>query len=220
MNHVLKAKLIKRLKNALVSNRLSVDSIQRLLVDIRALLELTNESGRHKALKFNCDWLLHPRLTGPMAQRFIKAIDERAVRSVERAGLQDWPDSPGDTFFDLSGFVENELRDRFTLFKMETEMAEFFERHKIGKLPHPSAATWRDFEVLFCQLVEDRPWEYQNNKDPVRYINRATLTMCRRDGHPDPNVFPYYLQWDLLWNDEVRLQARIEFCKRTLQSTM
>ena len=71
MHNALKAKLIKRLRNVLGVNsgRLAVDGLKAVLIDIRDLLEVTKEDSRYKVLKFHCDWILHPQMTGPGAER-------------------------------------------------------------------------------------------------------------------------------------------------------
>jgi hypothetical protein len=73
MDNVLKAKLLKRLRNALgrPGILINADALQSILIDVRSLLELVGESGRYKVLKFHCDWILHPNVTGPRVQEIM-----------------------------------------------------------------------------------------------------------------------------------------------------
>src|ERR1039457_2185176 len=198
MHNALKAKLIKRLRNVLGVNsgRLAVDGLKAVLIDIRDLLEVTKEDSRYKVLKFHCDWILHPQMTGPRGRKIIKAVDDECspvhtpdafvikavddecIRSVNRAGLQDWPDDVGPTFFGpLSQEFTNELQNRFTFYELEAELREFLERWDIVRIADPTAHTWRQFEVLYCKLIEDRMWDYASKKEPVRYVNRLRVHM-------------------------------------------
>src|ERR1039458_4542814 len=100
MNNALRAKITRRLRNGFhVGIRIDASIVKMMLVDIRDLLELVGESVRYKALKFHCDWILHPKLTGPRAQRIIRAVDVECVKTMERKGLKDWPTSVGCDFF-------------------------------------------------------------------------------------------------------------------------
>ena len=171
MNHALKAKLIKRLKNAF-SHACTTDTLRRVLIDTRTLLELVGEADRYRILKFHCDWILHPALNNKRVQAIIKAVDDECVRSVTKLGLQDWPDKIGSDFFGpVSQEFMQELLGRFTFHKFETELCHFMERHKVATLADPALGTYRGFEVAYCQLIEDRTWEYANKQHPTRYVN-------------------------------------------------
>ena len=221
MNNVLKAKLIKRLRSALCSNLrpINADALKAILIDIRDLLELLGESDRYKVLKFHCDWILHSRLTGPRVQKIIRAVDAECVKSVTKAGLQEWPDSLGSDFFGpVSQDYMNEALSRFTFHHFESELRLFLERNHIAKLAELSSGTYRDFEIIYCQLIEDRTWDYTNKKEPTRYVNRVRVRMLRRaNSMPAPagsEVFPFSLWWVFLWNDEERVKLEVEFLSK------
>jgi hypothetical protein len=225
MNNALKAKLIKRLKPVFgpKPSRLTLEGLKAVLIDIRDLLELTGDDSRYKVLKFHCDWILHPHVTGPRVRRIIKAVDDECVKSVKRAGLQEWPDHVGPNFFGpVSSEFMDRLRDRFTFYELEVELGGFLGRHGIMTvIAHPSAQTWRDFEVLYCRLIEDRTWDYTNKQEPVTYINRALIQMKPLSDEPsttspDPTAFPYFLLWRFLWNDEQRLMLTVSFHKEPM----
>jgi hypothetical protein len=217
MNNALRAKLTKRLKNAFSDSRgFNANTLRAILIDIRDLLELLAESARYKALKFHCDWILHPKLTGPRAQRIIKAVDVECVKTMERRGLQDWPESVGSDFFGpLSQDFMDGLLSRFTFHDFESELCEFLERHDIAKLASPWSSKYHGFELVYCQLVEDRTLEYTNKKDPTKYVNRVRVQMLqhRADGSTpaQDKTFPFFLSWTFLWNDQSRLIFQVEF---------
>jgi hypothetical protein len=221
MHNALKAKLIKRLRNVLGVNsgRLAVDGLKAVLIDIRDLLAVTKEDSRYKVLKFHCDWILHPQMTGPRGRKIIKAVDDECIRSVNRAGLQDWPDDVGPTFFGpLSQEFMNEVQNRFTFYELEAELRGFLERWDIVRIADPTAHTWRQFEVLYCKLIGDRTWDYTSKKEPVRYVNRLRVHMTSSsnapDASPDLEAFPYLLVWQFFWNDEQRLMFTVEFLRK------
>jgi hypothetical protein len=219
MKNALRAKLIKRLRNALSPGRqLDTESLRSVLVDVRNLLEISDETEKYKVLKFHCDWVLHPKLTGSRAQRIIKAVDIECVRSMEKAGLREWPTSAGNDFFGpVSQEFMNELLGRFTFHPFESELRSFLDRHQIAGLPDPTSQTWRGFEVVYCQLIEDRTWDYTNKKEPTLYVNRVRVQMQKRpDSHdrdvpPRGQAFPLCLRWVFLWGDGERLMFEVEF---------
>jgi hypothetical protein len=217
MNNALRAKLTKRLKSAFSAGRtFNPSALRMVLVDIRDLLELVEESARYRALKFHCDWILHPKLTGPRAQRIIKAVDIECIKAIERKGLQDWPASARSDFLGpLSQDFVDAVLSRFSFHDFESELRDFLERHDITKLPPPWSGTYRAFELLYCRLIEDRAWEYTNKKDPTKYVNRARVQMLQRraDGSmpAQGKAFPFFLSWTFLWNDQPRLVFEAEF---------
>lgn len=216
MNSALKAKLIKRLQSVLGSNRrpLNADALKSVLIDLRDLLELLGESERYKVLKFHCDWVLHSRLTGPRVQKIIKAVDAECARSMAKAGLREWPDSVGSDFFGpVSQDFMNELLSRFTFHYFESELRSFLDRHHIATLADPGSGAYHDFEVVYCQLIEDRTWEYTNKKEPTNYVNRVRVQMLANDraALAQSESFPSSLWWSFLWNDEQRISIEVEF---------
>ena len=217
MNNALRAKITRRLRNGFhVGIRIDASIVKMMLVDIRDLLELVGESVRYKALKFHCDWILHPKLTGPRAQRIIRAVDVECVKTMERKGLKDWPTSVGCDFFGpLSPEFVSGVLGRFTFYEFESELRDFLERNDIAKLPVAWSGTYHGFEVVYCQLVEDRAWEYTNKKDPTEYVNGLRVKMSQRHadgGMPaQGKVFPFLLSWTFLWDDEPRVILETEF---------
>jgi hypothetical protein len=218
MNNALKAKLIRRLRNALSPGKhLDAQSVKSVLIDVRDLLELQGEAERYKVLKFHCDWVLHPSLTSPRVQRIIKAVDIECEKSVQKAGLTEWPTAMGSNFFGPvpQEFI-GELQARFTFYPFETEFREFLHRHQLSALPDPTSRTWREFELVYCQLIEDRSWDYTNKKIPVHFVNRVRVRMKERSTTHDRDLpagghaFPFCLWWLFLWNDEERLMFELE----------
>lgn len=226
MNHALKAMLIKRLKNAFSGqSRFTVDVLRNVLIDTRSLLELLGETDRYKVLKFHCDWILHPNLTNSRVRKIIQAIDAECVKSVTKAGLPDWPKDTmeSDFFGPVSPEFTSALLSRFTFHEFEVELRSFLDRHEIATLADPASSTYRHFEVLYCQLIEDRTWEYTNTKQPTRYVNSLRLQMQRRPQGssvpPDQTVFPFFLSWNFLWNDEQRVCLTVEFLAKGPETT-
>jgi hypothetical protein len=217
MKNELRAKLTKRLTNAFSDQRpFDPDSLKAGLIDTRDLLELLGESSRYKALKFHCDWTLHTALTGPRAQRIIKAVDGECVKTMEIRGLQEWPENVGHDFFaPLSTEFVAAVLSRFTFMDFESDLREFLGRHGIARLPHPVTPPWRNLELAYCELIRDRTWDYTNKKDPTRWANRVQVRM--RDRRMDGSLpakdqsFPFFLAGAFLWNDESRLIFEAEF---------
>jgi len=211
MNHTLKSKLVTRLRNALSPGRnLDAQATKSILIDVRDLLELLGETERYKVLKFHCDWILHPKVTGPRVQKIIKAVDIECAKSLEKLALLDWSDRSSTFFGPIGQDFIDDLQGRFTFYAFETELTAFLQRHHIADLPDPQSPFWRGFELVYCQLIEDRTWEYTNKKDPTLYVNRVQVRMQKRpesadaDLPPDCRAFPFYLHWGFFWGNELK----------------
>jgi hypothetical protein len=50
-----------------------------LLAELRKLLEQQGVKKDYEYLTFHCDWVVHPKLSGPMAQRILKQFDEANI---------------------------------------------------------------------------------------------------------------------------------------------
>jgi hypothetical protein len=218
MNKALKAKLVKRLQNTIGRHGalINADGLKSVLIDVRDLLALVGESERFKVLKFHCDWILHPNVTGPRVQEIIRAVDVECVNSMRRHGLTEWPDSPGSDFIgSLSREFTEGLNNRFSFLPFETELIAFLGRHHIAGLPDPTSGMYRGIELLYCQLIQDRTWVYTNKKQPTQYINRAEVRMLKRNAanevKPGEDIFPYALWWAFMWNEERRVLLELEF---------
>ena len=72
----MRADIVDKLNHELTQPIESEGQVVYLLVEIRKLLELNQDSGSFETLKFCCDWIAHPLLTGSMAQKIVRQFDQ------------------------------------------------------------------------------------------------------------------------------------------------
>lgn len=65
------AKLAKELKEPISSE----PQVVYLMVELRKLIELNGDGANYPALKFHCDWIVHPILQGQAAQEVVRLFD-------------------------------------------------------------------------------------------------------------------------------------------------
>lgn len=127
----------------------SVDTeaeVSYLLIEIRKFLEQQGSNGDFEYLKFHCDWVAHPSLTGPMAQKILKQFDKANVRL--KTGIE-------------MGQLPHELRceiDALSGFRyFEEELSKFLADNKLPAITEKRHDGWAHFFHLYTKVIEDCP---------------------------------------------------------------
>lgn len=103
-----------KLRVMLESCPLGIDEpkVTYILVEMRKLLEHDNFPENYKTMKFYCDWVVHPKLDGPGAGRFLEEADSIIARIKNGAAHKD---------------VEAEILELISFQKLAYEMRQFCE---------------------------------------------------------------------------------------------
>jgi hypothetical protein len=117
-----------------------------LMVGIRKLIEHLNVKDQYNYLKFHCDWALHSRLKGTMAQEILKQFDAANVHLKAGLHLQDLPPRLGTEI------------DRISKMKyFEEQLEAFLIENGLPSIDATRVDGWIHFQHLYAKVVEDTP---------------------------------------------------------------
>jgi|SRR5882672_74978 len=134
-----------------------------LMVAVRKLLEHQQAKDRYKYLTFHCDWVLHSKLHGTMAQEILKEFDAANVHLKKGVELHDLPAG-----------LRTEI-DRISKMKyFEDELDEFLESNGLPTLDTIREDGWIHFAHLYAKIVEDCPLVMTPN-NALASIENVTL---------------------------------------------
>jgi hypothetical protein len=136
-----------------------------LMVEVRKLLEHLDVKEQYKYLTFHCDWALHSKLKGTMAQEILRQFDAANIHLKEGAALHDLP-------LDL----KNEI-DRISKMKyFEDELEKFLKANGLPGIDATRVDGWIHFEHFYAQVVEDCPL-VMTSQNAVATIASVTLNV-------------------------------------------
>jgi len=136
-----------------------------LMAGIRKLLEHQQAKEQYKYLNFHCDWVLHSKLKGTMAQEILRQFDAANIHLKAGGELQDLP---------------LELRteiDRISKMKyFEDEFEKFLRANGLPGIDAARMDGWIHFQHLYAKVVEDVPLE-MTTQNAAATIASVTLNV-------------------------------------------
>ncbi|HXM97186.1 MAG TPA: hypothetical protein VN982_01790 [Candidatus Dormibacteraeota bacterium] len=165
--------------------------VVHVLVQIRNVLEQDGKPAKYAVLKFFCDWVAHPKLTGAGARTVLRMFDEQ---------LPTFFGKPENV--DPQGVVSKIL----SLDLLRHELLAFF-RAKENDLPTRWAEdefTWKTVVQFYGQQVLDKPLVIDNDKHALKYIRRVEIAKCEPNKHmvdANPGEKWYGFKWVITLND-------------------
>ena len=117
-----------------------------LLAEVRKLLEQQGLKKDYEYLTFHCDWVVHPKLAGPMAQRILKQFDEANIHLKNGLRLHELPNG-----------LNHEIDRISKLRYFEDELSEYLKKNGLPDLSAVRRDGWSHFFHLYTQIVEDCP---------------------------------------------------------------
>src|SRR6266481_1334841 len=171
------ADIIKKLTALLTKGIETEAQVVYLLVGVRKLLEQQDAKKRYAYLTFHCDWALHSKLRGTMAQRVLKSFDAASVGLRAKLKLHDLPDKLRKDIDQIS---------KMTLF--EREMDRFLEANGVPTIGTIREEGWARFIHLYSRVIEDCPL-VMTTKNPSASIVSVTLRVEPATHPPDDDVY-------------------------------
>ena len=173
--------IISKLTTLTTSGITSEVQLVYLLAGIRKILERDDKSDDFKVLKFHCDWALHAKLSGPMAQQILGKFDQANIFLREGVEL-------ADSSADLDREIER-------LSKMSLFQEEFTDFLKIYDIPISYGRKgWAGFVLHYARIIEDVPlvmWSATNAT-----INKVTVNVEEAVTHPE-GQFGFKVNWSI-----------------------
>jgi hypothetical protein len=133
--------ILKKLERQLLAGVKTEAEVLYVLAEARKFLEQHELKQDYSYLVFHCDWGVHAKLQGPMAQQILTAFDKANVHLKAGLSLQDLPS-------DLRREVDRLSKLRY----FEKELLAFLTKHNL-----PALGEWTHFLHLYAQIVEHCP---------------------------------------------------------------
>jgi len=134
-----------------------------LLIEIRKFLEQQGLRGYFEYLKFYCDWIAHPDLAGPMAQKVLKQFDEATVHLKTGIEMDQLPHK-----------LEREI-ERLSKFRyFHEELSKFLADNKLPAVTAKRHDRWAHFFHLYTKIIEDCPL-VMSGKNMTATIDNVTV---------------------------------------------
>jgi len=116
------------------------------VAEVRKLLELQQAKDQYEYLTFHCDWALHSKLQGRMAQKILAQFDRANIHL--KAGI---------VLHDLPGLLRLEI-DRISKMRhFEDQLDAFLKNNGLPTLDQTREDGWIHFVHLYGKIVEDCP---------------------------------------------------------------
>lgn len=157
--------IITKIQKLLDAGIKTEDQVISLLVRIRKLIEQESNTNDYGLLKFYCDWILHSKLKGTMAQEILEGFNEAHIQLSGNIKLSDL-EPPSlrlkvDNISKMSGLKE--------------ELSNFFSIHKIKDNLTKDSKSWLNFILEYCKVVSDCPLEINPHISPSSNIKSVIV---------------------------------------------
>jgi hypothetical protein len=155
-----------------------------LMAGVRKLLEQQQATEQYEYLKFYCDWVLHPELGGPMAQKILKLFDEVAGHLREGAQLQGLPPH-----------LRSEIDRISKMTPFQNELNGFLQTNGLPILDDTRSDGWMRFLRLYANVVEDCPLVMRDGTKAT--VDRVTLKVESAKESIE-NEIGFKVTWEIL----------------------
>ena len=196
--HAIEEKLAMQLDNNQV---LPESVVVYILVGIRKLLEIGNDSNTYPSLRFHCDWALHSKLDRKGALAVIKQFD-------------DFEDAWAGDNTDLMAKAQAALSATVGADKFRTELAQFLKVHKLPTTLCDDDTRWVDFLRVYGAVIHDAPLEF--NLTRIKHVSSVVVRRSDEPGDPDVPVkdFLFALEWEpMRFDKKPGMRYRVNFRK-------
>jgi hypothetical protein len=178
------------------------------LVEIRKFLEVTGQKTDYRHLTFYCDWAVHPRLEGTMAQGVVKLVDECESKFADNEKL----------LFPVEGredHLREQLEDLFTLSRFRGELGLFLKLNGLRDDITDVDVIWIHFVTCYVLAVQECPLKC--NSPGLQFVDEVTMSIfdIQSPFESDMNELPR-LQLEWKWiirttGKEERIIAKIHY---------
>jgi hypothetical protein len=157
-----------------------------ILVELRKLLELGNDSKRFPVLNFFCDWAVHVLLTYEGARRLVRRFNR--VQMIDYEAKWNGRERLADEHLD------HEFDETLNLRKFREELAACLTAYDFDYRIGTDRLKWREFIVQYAKVVEACPLRCRDSD--MEYVDEVILTFIDlHDVNPDEYSFAVRWSW-------------------------
>jgi hypothetical protein len=179
----------------------SEPNVVYILVEIRKLLEISEEQKKYQALVFFCNWALHSKLDKTAAIRIVRKFDE----------MEDAWEEGNTTKLETA---RNALKDTLGAKSLRKELKIFLQSRDLPATVCMDETQWHAFLKTYGAIIHQAPLEF--NLTRVKYISRVVV---ERVDEPDSELqdtdggnFLFALKWKpIRFDKKVGLGQQVDF---------
>ena len=180
----MRERILTKLQLALTESISSERQVVYILVAIRKLLELSNDSERFFALRFYCDWATHPAMDREGSARIVRRFSEWQKTS------DDLRDAGIHTVLDPQ--LQAELDKITELRQFRKQLATLLAEHQVDSSLAADDAKWRAFVEFYAQVVDECPLKCTDSGLP--YVDEVIIKFLDLRGI-NPDELSIAVQW-------------------------
>jgi hypothetical protein len=201
----MKGEIRDKLRVMLESCALGMDEakVTYILVEMRKILEHDNFPDVYKTMKFYCDWVVHSKLNGPGAGRFLEEADNIIARIKDGAPHKD---------------VEAEIVELISFQRLASEMCQFCEDYGLPTNVCDVMKQRIQFFDCYLRVIHNCPLRYEGDKVDLKHVKKLTIsTLDMKDVEPEVADSPlgaFGVKFDIEMTDpdqRISWQSTIEF---------
>jgi hypothetical protein len=164
------ARMLKNIAKALEAPmRLREQDVVYSLVEIRKFLEVTEQKDTYKHLTFYCDWAVHPKLQGPVAQNIVRVVDRCEAEFAGNDSLI-FPKEGRDEYF------REQLEDTFSLSIFRAELGTFFSVNALSDDITDIGIIWAEFVTCYALAIQECPLKCVSQG--LQYVDKVTMIVA------------------------------------------
>jgi hypothetical protein len=156
-----------------------------LLTEVRKFLEQQGLKPTFEYLTFHCDWAVHAKLQGRMAQRVLEQFDKANIHL--RTGLH---------LHELPNGLRLEIDRLSKLTYFENEFDTFLRSNKLPNLSVKRPDGWSHFLHLYIKIVEGCPL-VMSSQNSMATVDKVTLRF-ELAKEPLEDEMLYKMTWEVL----------------------
>ncbi len=183
--------IVEKLRQELANGIQTEAQVVYLLVELRKLIEQSEEQDRYLSVLFFCDWAVHVQMDRKSALHLLQELDSAMSRATTKGELGE-----------LIGRILS--MDRF-----RDELIHALMHFGLPTDPVRTMAGWLSFLPLYLNVITDCPVLKRNVN--LQHINHLVVQVQRDDPPkdiPERALFGFAIRWTFLKDGEIVLEWR------------
>jgi len=143
--------IVRKIRGTFARGVDSEEAVVYMLVELRKLMELNGDLPRFPTPRLYCNWVAHPNLDNPDAQRIVCYLD-RYEELLHMGAF-----APGKRLEDADRELVAELRGTLELTNFQRELVGYLGSHVLDDVPFETWDSWISFLALYASVIQDCP---------------------------------------------------------------
>jgi hypothetical protein len=176
--------ILRKLKRELAQDISTEGQVVYILVEIRKLIEQTDESRQYETLYFYCSWAVHTRMTKAVANKMLEKFDE-AYSLLRNRGLDELPRE-----------ISNGIQEMTAMRRFHRQLSDFLRKHELERSIVDNQ--WTAFLRLYASIIEDCPLTVKGESKKLRNVKKVIVCVddAREQIHEGSEKYLLYrLRW-------------------------